>query len=126
MKKILWILSVSALCLICACAPEDKQVSDTPQTQKTLLDEMTVEEKVGQLLFVRCPEQEYTDEVMSYSPGGILMFGRDFEGLTKDEVTDKIQSLQSMSKIPLIIGADEEGGTVVRVSSNPNLAPEKF
>ena len=29
-------------------------------------------------------------------------------------------------KNALIIGADEEGGTVVRVSSNPNLAPEKF
>ena len=58
--------------------------------------------------------------------GGILMFGRDFEGLTKDEVKEKIQNYQDKSDIPLIIGADEEGGTVVRVSSNPNLAPGKF
>ena len=42
------------------------------------------------------------------------------------EVKEKIQSYQDKSDIPLIIGADEEGGTVVRVSSNPNLAPEKF
>ena len=54
------------------------------------------------------------------------MFGRDFEGLTKDEVISKIESFQKKSDIPLIIGADEEGGTVVRVSSNPNLAPEKY
>ena len=67
-----------------------------------------------------------TDDLMSIKPGGILMFGRDFEGLTKDEVKEKIQSYQDKSDIPLIIGADEEGGTVVRVSSNPNLAPEKF
>ena len=87
---------------------------------------MSLEEKVGQILFVRCVDDEQTDDLMSIKPGGILMFGRDFEGLTKDEVKEKIQSYQDKSDIPLIIGADEEGGTVVRVSSNPNLAPEKF
>ena len=36
----------------------------------------------------------------------------------KGETFDKVLGLE--------LGADEEGGTVVRVSSNPNLAPEKF
>ena len=94
--------------------------------EPTLLDTMTVEEKVGQLLFVRYPEQSELEGLMELKPGGVLMFGRDFEGLTRDEVIAKTDNLQLMSDIPLVIGADEEGGTVVRISSNPNLAPEKY
>ena len=41
-----------------------------------------------------------------------------------------IRSYQSTAAadtgIPLLIGVDEEGGTVVRVSSNPNLRSQKF
>ena len=110
--------------MLASCGGVKNEVSDTEQP--TLIDTMSLEEKVGQILFVRCVDDEQTDDLMSIKPGGILMFGRDFEGLTKDEVKEKIQSYQDKSDIPLIIGADEEGGTVVRVSSNPNLAPEKF
>lgn len=95
-------------------------------SEKPLTDTMSVEEKVGQILFVHCPEEESMDELMSLNPAGILMFQRDFDGLTKDEAISKIEGFQSKSEIPLIIGVDEEGGTVVRVSANPNLAPEKY
>lgn len=131
MKKIITVLAAVMICALIASCNEGKQTdkefpSVTAEAEKTLIDEMTLEEKVGQILFVRCPEDEYVDDLMSKKPGGILMFGRDFEGLTKDEVISKIESLQKKSDIPLIIGADEEGGTVVRISSNPNLAPEKY
>ena len=125
MKKIISIIISIAMCaMLASCGGVKNEVSDTEQL--TLIDTMSLEEKVGQILFVRCVEDGQTDDLMSIKPGGILMFGRDFEGLTKDEVKEKIQSYQDKSDIPLIIGADEEGGTVVRVSSNPNLAPEKF
>ena len=125
MKKTISIIIIIAMCaMFASCGGVKNEVSDTEQP--TLMDTMSLEEKVGQILFVRCVEDEQTDDLMSIKPGGILMFGRDFEGLTKDEVKEKIQSYQDKSDIPLIIGADEEGGTVVRVSSNPNLAPEKF
>lgn len=126
MKKIISLLL--SICLISACAPvsdfEPEQTTD--RTWTALPDKMALEEKVGQMLFVRCVEPQYTDNLMNIKPGGILMFGRDFEGLTKEEVKEKIQSFQDRSDIPLIIGVDEEGGTVVRVSSNPSLAPEKY
>ena len=125
MKKTISIIISIAMCaMLASCGGVKNEVSDTEQP--TLIDTMSLEEKVGQILFVRCVDDEQTDDLMSIKPGGILMFGRDFEGLTKDEVKEKIQSYQDKSDIPLIIGADEEGGTVVRVSSNPNLAPEKF
>ena len=125
MKKTISIIISIAMCaMLASCGGVKNEVSDTEQP--TLMDTMSLEEKVGQILFVRCVEDEQTDDLMSIKPGGILMFGRDFERLTKDEVKEKIQSYQDKSDIPLIIGADEEGGTVVRVSSNPNLAPEKF
>ena len=37
-----------------------------------------------------------------------------------------ISLLQENSKIPLLTAVDEEGGTVVRISSNPELASSKF
>lgn len=132
MKKFVSILTMFTLCaFLASCgSTADTQTEQTaeaePAAETSLLDTMTLEEKVGQMLFVRYPEDYELGELMSKNPGGVLMFARDFNGLTKAEVIAKIDNLQSMSKIPLIIGADEEGGTVVRVSSNPNLAPEKY
>lgn len=130
MKKLLSFTLTFALCLCCAsCGVEPSEPGDaanTPQTGETVLDKMSLEEKVGQLLFVRCPEKAELESLMAIKPGGILMFGRDFDGLTREEVIEKIDNFQSQSRLPLIIGVDEEGGTVVRVSSNPNLAPQKY
>jgi len=37
-----------------------------------------------------------------------------------------INELQEAAKIPILTAVDEEGGTVVRISSNPNLVSERF
>ena len=42
------------------------------------------------------------------------------------ENTTVVFSTQSNAKIPLIIGTDEEGGTVVRASDNPNLRDSAY
>ena len=42
-----------------------------------LLDSMTLEEKVGQLFFVRCPETNAVEDISTYHLGGYLLFGRD-------------------------------------------------
>lgn len=127
MKKIIALFSAALICLTAAsCASTDKTEVTTDAPTDDTIAEMTLEEKVGQLLFVRCPDAGYEDEILGLGVGGILMFGRDFKDLTADEVRQKINSYQGKSDIPLIIGVDEEGGTVVRVSSNPNLAENKF
>ena len=97
---------------------------------QTLLDSMTLEEKVGQLFFVRCPETNAVEDISTYHLGGYLLFGRDFKDgenwLTKEQFLEKIQVYQDAAEIPLFIGSDEEGGTVTRASRNPNLFSEPF
>lgn len=91
-----------------------------------LLSSMTLEEQVGQLFFVRCPESGAAEDIRAYHLGGYLLFGRDFKDRTANEIVQTIAGYQAASSIPLLIGVDEEGGTVVRVSSNPHIRSEKF
>lgn len=90
------------------------------------LNQMTLEEKIGQMFLVRCPLPEQLDLYLSLKPGGFIMFGRDFQDKTKELVIDNIKYYQNNSDIPMVIGVDEEGGTVVRVSQNPLLAKKRF
>jgi len=96
-----------------------------------LLSSMTSEEKVGQLFFPRCPIGDGAALAAEYHLGGYLLFGRDFKDifgnwLTAEQVAEKIQSCQLSASIPMLIGVDEEGGTVTRVSSSPELRSERF
>lgn len=87
---------------------------------------MTLEEKVGQMFFVRCPETGAEEMIETVQPGGVLLFSRDFDGLSAEQVQAKIVSYQNKARTALLIGADEEGGSVVRISGNPALAEEPF
>ena len=91
-----------------------------------LISSMTLEEKVGQLFFVRCPADSAAEDVSTYHLGGYILFGRDTKDRTANELIQTIQHYQDAAAIPLLMGVDEEGGTVVRVSSNPHLRSEKF
>src|SRR5699024_5232667 len=83
---------------------------------KEKVNEMTIEEKVGQLFFVRVPEENAVSDIKTYHLGGYVLFGRDVENETKESLQEKIKTFQEVSELPLLIGADEEGGTVSRIS----------
>ena len=94
---------------------EDSEVDYTMQRVEDILSGMTLEEKVGQMFLARMPSSAaYYAE--TYQLGGYVLFDVDFEGYTKEEVIDRIDSCQAVSKIPMIMSVDEEGGTVTRVS----------
>lgn len=99
-----------------------------PQQTRTLeiLDSMTLEEKVGQLFFARLPDSGAAEDAAKYHLGGFILFGKDFDGRTPDTIRENISVLQSAAKIPLLIGVDEEGGTVCRVSSHSAFRAERF
>ena len=74
---------------------------------------MTLEEKVGQLFWARVPSNHQID----YHLSGYILFGRDFEGRSLEDIKALTKGYQAAAKIPLLIGSDEEGGTVTRISS---------
>ena len=90
-----------------------------------LLKNMNIDEKISQTLLVRYPDNA-KDILEKYQFGGYVFFEKDFRDKTKPEVKEMINNLQNVSKVPILTAVDEEGGTVVRVSSNPNLASSKF
>ena len=95
---------------------------------RAILEDMTREEVVGQLFFVRYPGDSAlaVQWAEDYHLGGYILFGRDFKEDTPDGVRGKIAASQAASTIPMLIGVDEEGGTVVRASYYPAFRAEKF
>lgn len=93
---------------------------------KQLLSEMTLEEKVGQMFFVRVPKEGAGEMISKYHLGGYILYARDFEYQTKEGMTKTIQNYQKQSHIPLFIGVDEEGGKVNRASLYSAFRKEPF
>lgn len=93
---------------------------------KEKVNSLTLEEKIGQLFLVRYPNENANDILKEYKFAGYLFFEKDFKEKTQEQVKKEIEELQKNANIPLFIAADEEGGKVVRVSSNQNLANEEF
>jgi len=107
-------------------ASSSAPVQTNEERAEALTAQMTLEEKVGQLFFSRVPETDAAADVSAYHLGGYILFGRDTKDKTANEIIQAINGYQEAADIPLLIGVDEEGGTVVRVSSNPNIRSEKF
>ena len=90
------------------------------------LNNMTLEEKVGQLLLVRTPDIYQLDTIRQYKIGGYILFKRDIDNKTKQDLINYINSFQAITKIPLLIAIDEEGGDVTRLSYNKNIVDTPF
>ena len=54
-----------------------------------------------------------------YPVGGIVYFAKNLED--REQTVALLENTQSYAKIPLFLGVDEEGGTVSRVGSNPDM-----
>ena len=94
-----------------------------------LLDSLTPEQKVGQL-FIVCPEQLYgaegavteitdglADSLSRYPVGGIILFSDNI--VSPEQLLTLNRSLSALSRIPLFLSVDEEGGAVARLARNP-------
>ncbi len=106
---------------------EPEQVDPVAQIIETELSSMSNEQKVGQLFMVRNNGKgKLLDTVSQTYAGGAILFADEFKGKTADEVRDMIAEIQSSSDGKMIIAVDEEGGNVVRISSNPRLRSSRF
>lgn len=95
-----------------------------PKAEK-LVSSMTLEEKVGQLFLVRYNKED-VEYLSNFYPGGYILFAKDFENQTTDSMKKELANDQKLNKYPLIIGVDEEGGFVTRVSRFTPFRSERF
>ncbi len=98
---------------------------------REILSTMTAGQKVGQLFFARCPGPNGDGAALMerYQLGGYLLFKRDFQQAdgswsTAEQLKTRLESYKNAALISPLFGVDEEGGTVVRASQNPNFFPE--
>lgn len=102
----------------------DNYTKDTPSLDeinldkaKSLLNTMTLEEKVGQMFFARCRNATAINDLTNYKLGGFILFDDNIRNESKESLTSIIDSYQKASKLPMFIAIDEEGGTVNRLSN---------
>lgn len=106
------------------------------QKIQELISSMTLEEKVCQLFFVT-PEgltgvdlatqagETTKASLEQYPVGGIIYFSQNIEN--EKQLTAMTANMQSYSQLPLFIGIDEEGGSLVaRIANNPAFQVETF
>ena len=107
-------------------ASESENFVPVDQAQ-VILGKMSLEEKIGQMFLIRySDDQTVLSDIAQYNPGGILLFAKDFENHTKESIKAQLDTCQQASGTPLIIGVDEEGGVVTRISRFTNFRSERF
>ena len=97
-----------------------------PDPIRLMLNDMSLEQRVGQLFLARCDDTYALEHIGTYHLGGFVLFGRDFQNQSPESFREKIAGYQAAADLPLLIAVDEEGGTVTRVSSNPAFRSAKF
>jgi beta-N-acetylhexosaminidase len=83
-----------------------------------LLSQLTIEERIGQLFMLRLPWQTLhvnaaVENLFNAIPmGGVILFGDNVS--SAEQVKALTAGLQGLSRVPLLISIDEEGGRVSR------------
>lgn len=102
---------------------------------QTALENMTLQEKIGQLMIVNLEllddsaecqaiTKKMKEKIKNYPVGGVIFFARNID--TPKQTKQFIQSLQKSSKYPMFISVDEEGGEISRIGNNPKMKTTKF
>lgn len=104
----------------------DIQIKKTPPLEERILSQMTVEEKIGQLLLFGFSGTSLNADIQNLIEtkyiGGVLLLGKNIQNTQQ---LKKLNSdLQSISQLPLFIAVDQEGGSVARIqeSSKTNIS----
>ncbi len=98
--------------------------------EENILDNLTLEQKIGQLFIVGFEGEILTPEVenliKTFSPGGVLLLQRNIK--SPEQLKNLIESLQEVSLkntgLPLFIAVDQEGGLISRVDFAQEKTPQ--
>ena len=96
----------------------------------TMIAEMTIEEKVGQLIMVGFEGTQANEAIETHIRerfvGGVVLFSRNIQSPQQTaELTNELQQLAGATarQIPLFIGIDQEGGWVIRLREGATVLP---
>lgn len=156
MKKTIAVLLLALCLLLGACAaqsaaqetpeptgtpkpePAPSEVPETPEPSPTpapappsdpaeaRLLSMSRAEKVRQMLMLCSSDEEEVTHAAAAGAGGLCLYAASFAGRDTEGVIAMTGALQASAPIPLLLAVDEEGGTVCRVSLNPQLRQRPF
>ena len=126
--------------------PSESAAEASPPDVEPWLENLTLEEKVGQLFFVRPdaldpaqtlaqPEDNTAPGVthmtvalgnmlVRYPVGGVVIFGKNI--VSPEQLRAFLQDLQRASKTPLLFSLDEEGGAVTRLAERPDFGLPRY
>ncbi len=93
---------------------------------KMNINNMTIEEKVGQMLMFAFHGTEYSEQlntqITKLNVGGAIYFARNVDD-DIEKVKRLNEKIQSNAKFPLFIGVDQEGGMVTRITNGVTPFP---
>ena len=108
---------------------EVEEVIENPKKDyaEYLLDNMSLEEKIGQMLIISYRKENMDSNLSNLlnniKPGGFIFFAENFEDY--DTSKKLIEDIKNTSSIPMLLGVDEEGGRVDRFKNMKNYNYEK-
>ncbi len=120
MKKY-FIVLLALLIIITGCGKkeEKKELSEIDKKVEETLKNMTLEEKIGQMMIVFYMKDTVDNTLISalkdVQPGGFILFKDNIT--TYERTLDYIKKVKSYVKIPMFISIDEEGGNIQRLTS---------
>ncbi|WP_053984679.1 glycoside hydrolase family 3 protein [Niameybacter massiliensis] len=105
--------------------PSDARMVEEIKEKQVLdyMNQMSIEEKIGQLFFVTVQQVAVNDKY-GKDVGGVILFKDDIT--TIEETSKLVQGLQEQATTSLWIGIDEEGGRVSRVGNNEAMVNAPF
>ncbi|HVU66392.1 MAG TPA: glycoside hydrolase family 3 N-terminal domain-containing protein [Ktedonobacteraceae bacterium] len=89
------------------------------QIVNLLLSQMTLDEKLGQMMMVQFTGPDYSPQldamISHYKVGSVLVFAANGNIVSKSQLKNLISQMQKNAFLPLAISIDQEGGTVDRL-----------
>ena len=109
--------------------PEEPKPTDPPAPRlsaRDMVKKMGVDDLVAQLFLVKCPSGGAEILLREFHVGGIILSDASLNGEDPDSLRKKLEDWQEYAPIPLLVAANEEGGTEVLLSSHEEFRSEPF
>lgn len=98
-----------------AVTTTQRKITSSRKSAEDILEEMSLSEKVGQVILARYPSGA-AEQMSQYKFGGYTLYAQDFNGETPTTITSELFRVSLENEIMPFFAVDEEGGAITRVS----------